>query len=270
MKVEERTLSVREAAIVLSVDQETVKRWLRSGLFETAYKDKSNIWRIPKELVDKLPKTKKMDSRIIKANLKYVGEKYNELTILEITDYMKDGTNKKLAVVAGCECGNKVVKPLYQIINGIIKCCSNECVTKSGFKPGDRYGFLTILGDAGLRNYGEQRNNRWIKAICDCGTETEKPLKRLKSGEVNSCGKHCRLHLIDIVGQKFNHLTVLKEVEREVDDKKHRLFLCKCDCGEERVKRYNKLVGNYTQCCDLNCYYHKGEHSVHWKPNITI
>lgn len=38
--------------------------------------------------------------------------------------------------------------------------------------------------------------------------------------------------LVDLTGKKFLRLTVIK---REITDKKYTTWLCKCDCGNEKV-----------------------------------
>ena len=62
------------------------------------------------------------------------------------------------------------------------------------------------------------------------------------------------MRLVDITGQKFGKLTVLKKVEKPKHLKKNETFwLCKCDCGNEKVIRgYSLKVGNTTSC---GCYF---------------
>ena len=52
---------------------------------------------------------------------------------------------------------------------------------------------------------------------------------------------------LDLSGKKFGKLTAIKDVGR--DKRYHRLWLCKCDCGEEKVVSAGNLVwGNVTSC----------------------
>jgi Helix-turn-helix domain/HNH endonuclease len=269
-----KLLTVEDVALELAVNKRTVKNWMRKELFPNAYQDSENHWYIPKDDIDALPKVKKMDERIIR-NMAEIGKKYNRLTILEITDYKKDGTGNKIHVLAKCDCGNGVEKPLFHITNGIINCCSNDCITKSGFTPGDRYGFLTIIGDGGLRFEGKRKNGnvrriRWVKVKCDCGDSTEKPLKRLKSGEQKSCGTRCKMWNIDINGKKFGFLTVLKEVNRKKINAVERVFICQCDCGKKRFKLYSKLTCGHVRFCSSGCVLKRGENHPSWKPEKSM
>lgn len=46
--------------------------------------------------------------------------------------------------------------------------------------------------------------------------------------------------LIDLTGQRFGKLVVIKEVDR--DKHNYRQYLCKCDCGNEKVIRQAALT----------------------------
>ena len=53
--------------------------------------------------------------------------------------------------------------------------------------------------------------------------------------------------ILDLTGQRFGKLVVLKRV----DNKKHRHtnWLCKCDCGNETVVARGHLTSNHTKSC---------------------
>lgn len=56
--------------------------------------------------------------------------------------------------------------------------------------------------------------------------------------------------LIDITGQKFGRLTVIKL--DHIVNKKHgpeSYWLCKCDCGNEKIIRKDHITGNKTLSC---------------------
>lgn len=52
---------------------------------------------------------------------------------------------------------------------------------------------------------------------------------------------------LDLTGQKFNRLTVLKRVENNKYGCSQ--WLCKCDCGKEKIILGNNLVRNITRSC---------------------
>ena len=55
---------------------------------------------------------------------------------------------------------------------------------------------------------------------------------------------------IDLTGQKFGRLTVIKRVENKG---KETCWLCKCDCGNEIIVQSNNLKsGNSKSCGCLN------------------
>ena len=61
--------------------------------------------------------------------------------------------------------------------------------------------------------------------------------------------------LIDIVGQKFGKLTVLKPVKRDKYGKI--IYLCKCDCGTEKEIARASLIKNWTKSC--GCLYKEAQ-----------
>lgn len=84
--------------------------------------------------------------------------------------------------------------------------------------------------------------------ICPvCGKE----IKDKKHPNKKYCNKICfgKAHQINIIGKKFGRLTVLKEVKTKYKD---RYFLCKCECGNEKIIRGSHLTTNATISC--GCY----------------
>lgn len=55
---------------------------------------------------------------------------------------------------------------------------------------GKSYGHLTVIGPTDKKHPTKYRHDkaRWWSVKCRCGTETEYPGKRLKRGEIISCG----------------------------------------------------------------------------------
>ncbi len=57
-------------------------------------------------------------------------------------------------------------------------------------------------------------------------------------------------------GERYNKLTIIQEVEPKIykgNNRKYRKFLCKCDCGNEKIVFYNSLKTNNTISC--GCYF---------------
>lgn len=57
----------------------------------------------------------------------------------------------------------------------------------------------------------------------------------------------------DLTGQKFGRLSVIKKIDiRDSSNIKRILWLCKCDCGNERTLLSNQLITGNTKSC--GCY----------------
>ena len=54
--------------------------------------------------------------------------------------------------------------------------------------------------------------------------------------------------VIDITGQKFGRLTVTKRVFPN-DKYRHSMWLCKCECGNEKIVNERSLKGGLTKSC---------------------
>lgn len=65
----------------------------------------------------------------------------------------------------------------------------------------------------------------------------------------------------NLIGKKFNYLTVLKKVESK--DKKHSYYLCRCECGNEKIIRSDTLKDErYVSCGCYNRSKIKGQKSL--------
>lgn len=59
-------------------------------------------------------------------------------------------------------------------------------------------------------------------------------------------------HLIDLTGQRFGRLTVIKQAPSYItDDRVYRLtrWYCKCDCGKETIVHGINLKNGKTKSC---------------------
>lgn len=117
----------------------------------------------------------------------------------------------------------------------------------SNFKDltGQKFGRLTVIKRV--------ENNKWGRAQwlcqCECGNTTILTGNALLRGNTKSCGclaaeNHLH-HFFDIVGQKFNRLTVLKYLGKSK-------WLCKCDCGNETIVQTSSLKSGRIKSC--GCY----------------
>lgn len=110
---------------------------------------------------------------------------------------------------------------------------------------GKRFGMLVVIARVD--------NNKWGKARflckCDCGNEHVVVGSDLSCGDTKSCG--CRKLIppseLNLSGQKFGMLTVIKRGE---NDNRNRIrFICKCDCGNEALITLYKLRSGGIKSC---------------------
>ena len=168
-----------------------------------------------------------------------------------------------------CECGNEKVVLDSNLKRGLTRSCGclhKSMVTKALLKDlsGMKFGDLTVLsrGTDYVSPTG-YRSTRW-RCKCACGQEKEIRADVLKSGTATSCG--CKKSLdtserlsLDIAGQRFGLLVVLGRAGTYTgsDGSQYSQWLCKCDCGTQKIVRGHDLVrGNVSSC---GCLVSRGE-----------
>lgn len=108
---------------------------------------------------------------------------------------------------------------------------------------GNTYGRLTVIGRAPNKNY---RAN-WI-CRCQCGNEITVVGKDLRNGHTTSCGCYAKeLSTNDLIGQRFNSLSVIKRAG--TDKNRNALWECLCDCGNIIVTSGKLLRSNHKLSC---------------------
>lgn len=119
------------------------------------------------------------------------------------------------------------------------------------------FHILTVLGYTGKKN--KYRETIYL-CKCRCGNFTELSSKSLISGNTRSCGclglltKHANSLCLanDITGQKFGKLTVLKQTFDHLGKRlvrRRARFLCKCECGNEKIFVGNDLLNGKVKAC---------------------
>lgn len=115
---------------------------------------------------------------------------------------------------------------------------------KSKDLTGKRFGNLLVLGRDPLEKNGRLG---WM-VRCDCGTTKTLPSNNLTRQEcgVKSCGcKRGRAH--NLTGMRFNRLVALQRVSSNKAGLAY--WLCRCDCGKEKIVQAHSLVGGNTGSC---------------------
>lgn len=107
---------------------------------------------------------------------------------------------------------------------------------------------LTALERTDLR---EDRYCLW-RCRCDCGNEILVSTKKLSRGTVQSCGcstagkKKRGAPPEDIAGQRFGMLTAIRQT---ASVKQKTMWLCRCDCGNEKIVQKQALKMGRIQNC---------------------
>ena len=116
---------------------------------------------------------------------------------------------------------------------------------------GQTFGKLLVIEETSLR---KNKSVVW-KCKCECGNEVLYSTKELRSDGLIQCPK-CgynrkpKTNLTeDIIGKKFNHLTVLSKTDMKQSGKI--LYACKCDCGNNKICYVTRtdLISEHTQSC---------------------
>lgn len=107
---------------------------------------------------------------------------------------------------------------------------------------GKKFGNLLVI-----EKVKEEKRVKYL-CKCDCGNETRVYKYNLTSGSTKSCGCLRKIpRSLDLTGQTFGRLTVIKKVEK--NEYNMNRFLCKCICGNEKVViGSNLLSGNVRSC----------------------
>lgn len=116
-------------------------------------------------------------------------------------------------------------------------------MTRSIVKPGDKYGMLTVISLAFVRNGKSLYNCK-----CDCGNVSQVLSTGLTCGTTKSCGCIVGRKKIHI-GQRFGRLVILEMLPSQGGKT---IYKCKCDCGKETTARSANLNNGKTSSC--GCY----------------
>lgn len=100
---------------------------------------------------------------------------------------------------------------------------------------GQKFNRLTVLEKL------YKQGNEWVwKCQCDCGNICNVKGVNIRSGRTKSCGcwkqesdKSPKGNVINLIGKKFGHLTVIKRAGS--DKRGEALWECQCDCGNLNI-----------------------------------
>lgn len=165
------------------------------------------------------------------------GQRFGKLTVLEFIGKGTDlgYSSRQSYWKVKCDCGNEKIMRYNNILH------AKSCGCKLPNIIGQRFGKLTVI-----KKVENEKPGSYFLVKCDCGHEKIVLGSSLVHGDTTSCG-NC-----SIVEQRFGKLVAIKEIGRDPKNKYQILYLCKCDCGNEKVVRKEYLVqGDCRSCgCD--------------------
>ena len=192
-------------------------------------------------------------------------QRFGALVVLKQSGRDNSG---KIMWLCKCDCGNKKTIRGNDLRSGKIQSCG--CLRKQKLQEGyqkyilekqnnpsfrkdltnQKFGRLTVL-EYDLETTIQKRKTTtnkisWWKCKCDCGNSISVAASELTSGHTKSCGclqkekaaNNCKniqpfgaqSRLIDLTGQTFYNLTVLKRAKENTNTNKPR-WICQCKCG---------------------------------------
>lgn len=111
---------------------------------------------------------------------------------------------------------------------------------------GQVFGRLTVEGLAPTPP--GKRGLHWL-CRCSCGGEKITTKDQLEYGKAKSCGCIKREKAQSLVGQVFGRYTVMEARVVNICGKNYTRYLCRCECGTERVVQRNDLLTGRAKSC---------------------
>lgn len=169
------------------------------------------------------------------------GQRFGFWTVL----YEVEKKGKHRAYLCRCDCGIERVVVGASLKNGHSKSCGCKS-RKEDDLSGKQFGYWTVIERTENNENGKAR----YRCRCRCGTARVVAAKNLKNGSSRSCGclrSETNSTAGNLVGQVFGKWTVLAPAERSRDRMKQ--YLCRCQCGTERVIAGSYLLRDKTKSC---------------------
>lgn len=104
---------------------------------------------------------------------------------------------------------------------------------------GIKVGKLTPIRDVGS---DKGKNRVWL-CQCDCGNQTKVTATELSKNGTRSCGCSHK----EKIEERYGRLAVIREVEERKWGR--RQYLCRCDCGKEKIVKGANLNNGHTRSC---------------------
>jgi hypothetical protein len=185
--------------------------------------------------------------------LDLVGQRFGRLMVIKRVE----NKGKQTRYLCRCDCGKEKIFYTTNLMRGLSTSCG--CFRKEKSKErqfvdltGQQFGQLTVMS---LDRYNKESNQYYWKCQCTCGNECIVYSGHLKNGHTRSCGCYNKervteSNLIDLVGQKFGKLTVIKRsgTHYSPSGASTPIWLCQCDCGNQIEIMGSSLRSGTSSC----------------------
>ena len=210
-----------------------------------------------------------LKAKALKQSIDLTGRKFGRWTVIERAESKKPGVYWKCK----CECGNIGIIRGAALISGTSTSCGCFALEKLRKDhlldlTGQKFGRLTVMHQVEdfVSPINHKRKSKW-HCKCDCGNEVDVIGSDLTSGGTLSCGCYKRdatskSHFKDLTGQKIGMLTIIKRMPDYISPDSGRprpQFLCKCDCGNEKVITRDSIMNGTISC---GCINSRGEREI--------
>lgn len=186
-----------------------------------------------------------------------IGHKFSRWTVLDVYRKPKpNGNGGYYYAKCICECGTEKDVLATNLKSGQSKSCGclQREVAKQGVidLTGKKFGRLLVLRRNGETKHGDPL---W-ETRCECGTEKLISGISLREGRTQSCGcwnaelvkERGIKNTKDLTGQRFGRYIVIEKLDKRTNSGGV-IFLCRCDCGQEKeVSGYVLLSGAVVSC----------------------
>lgn len=180
------------------------------------------------------------------------GQRFGKLTAIRIVGKTKQGCN---IWECRCDCGNLHNVTTRDLSSNHIKSCGCiNLVDRARDLTGQQFGRLTVIE----RDFNvEGKKGAYWKCRCECGNIKTIRGYSLTKGVTVSCGcfntyiNSQPKVITDMTGKRFGRLTVIKRAEshRTKGGQTKTRWLCKCDCGNEKIVIAQDLKTGHTKSC---------------------
>lgn len=154
---------------------------------------------------------------------------------------VKEVINEKQCLIE-CKAGHERLVSIAAVLNKKVKQCIIEnCLFNYSKLKGRRFGKLLVTKDISPSS---------IEVKCACGRIFERNRYLVVSRKSESCDRGlCREGAINLTGQKFGLLTVVRFLECKQGKRKGTYWICHCECGKEHIVTTSSLLHQSVKSC---------------------